>query len=193
MTTSMHTSVQKLFALILIAISLAIGIPIGQVVLRNQKIGRASKTAVELRTAILNYYTEYKRYPSLNEAAGDTEVLTDGSNHLISALMPAQPEGNIPNHVSRRGILFFSAPRAKSVESPGVFGERPNLGLNDPWGNPYAVVYDSNYDGVIEIPKLDIPAQLNTIRGDVAVWSSGRNGAFGMADEDYNDDIYAYP
>ncbi|MEM7010692.1 MAG: hypothetical protein AAF585_04330 [Verrucomicrobiota bacterium] len=138
----------------------------------------------------MNYRTEYRQFPPLRNEGADTKVITDGSDGLISALM-AIPEAASASKLNKRGILFFSGKKAKTEIGFGIYFDGSSHRLNDPWGNPFVIVYDSNYDNKIEVPDRDGDGT-QEIHANVAVWSYGPNGVPGKGEDRRNDDIYSY-
>lgn len=157
---------------------------------QDPRPAKARQTATGLRTALMNYYTEYKHFPQLQDEKVDTKVMTDGSSGLITALL-AVPDADATEKLNRRRILFFSTKKARSKNSFGLYFDGSSYRLNDPWGNPFVVVYDSNYDNKIEVPNSDGNGT-QEIHVPVAVWSYGPNGVPGKGEGRRNDDIYAY-
>ena len=183
--------VELMVVITIIGILTSIAIPIGNEVMKRQRRLHATKIAVELRTALTNYYTEYRRFPALDPGSSrDTEVTTDGSKGLITALM-AVPGAEPTLRLNRRGIQFFSTRPARSHRSPGVVKDGSGYKLNDPWGNPYIIVYDYDNDGQIEAPSLNGEGK-ELIPGTVAIWSHGPNQVLGKGTDSKTDDIYAF-
>lgn len=167
----------------IIGILLTILFPASSQVVKQMRKTQASRAATELRTAITNYYAEYKRFPAVNSSGGggnqDATVDTDSSSGLIGILMGE----------NTRGILFFSEKKAKAREKPGLWFEGENVAgaeLYDPWGNYYHVTIDSNYDNKITVPSRDGSGSDETIFKGAAVWSDG------PLEDSARDDIYTY-
>lgn len=184
------TLVELLVVITIIGILTGILLPVGHQVMKSMRKTQATKTATELRTALMNYYTEYKRFPAVQSAGGDTKLQTDGNTGLISALM-AIKGATKTEQLNRRGILFFSTKKAKTEKSAGIWGSGTTFALNDPWGMPYTVVYDTNYDNQISVPKRDGSGE-EPIFATVAIWSFGPNQEEGKGASKKNDDVYSY-
>lgn len=119
-----------------------------------------ARDAMELRVALTNYYTEYRRFPDLNAGAeGDTETLSDAT--LIQILTGSDAARN------PRQIQFFHA-RSENLD--------PSGGLLDPWGNPYRVVLDTDYDN-----RITVGGEQKSATVDVG--SDGPDGIGGTADD----------
>ncbi len=190
--------VELLVVLTIIGILTSILLPAGHQVTKAMRKTEAQKTATELRTAVMNYYSEYKRYPPVAGAAGtggDVTVETSGSNGLITGLMAA-PGSTYTEEINRRRILFFSTRKAKRPGMAGVYPEGDGYALYDPFFDPdnndnyYRVVFDANYDNVIQVADRSGSGTEDLFAG-AAVWSYGPNRVPGST-KGKNDDVYAY-
>ncbi|HEX7576599.1 MAG TPA: hypothetical protein VF430_01035 [Verrucomicrobiae bacterium] len=84
--------------------------------------------------------------------------------------------------------VFLSARMSGDTSSPGV---GTDLVYRDPWGNPYVITMDLNYDELCEDAFYGLPTVSNNnltalikapdgnyaYRGKVMVWSAGPDGA----------------
>lgn len=147
--------------------------------------GRTKSTANQLAHSIATYYTEYRRYPIPERATGphpwDTYLLSNG-------LLMGELLGD-PSPVNPRGIVFFSANKAringrKEPFSGVHFGSSGSPSLYDRWGNFYRVIMDTDRDGSVELPN----EPTRWIRRGAIVWSLGPDGVDGT-----NDDIGTWP
>ena len=187
--------VELLVVLTIIGILTSILIPTGHQVMKQMRKAECQKTATELRTAIMNYYSEYKRYPQVSTGggSGDTEIVTSGRNGLITALM-AVPKNRYTEEINRRRIKFFSSRQAKRKGMAGTYADGSGYALYDPFRkakpnstpNYYHVKFDTNYDEVIEVPSRTGSGKEDLFAG-VAVWSLGPDGK-----ESSGDEIFAY-
>ncbi|MFT5470645.1 MAG: prepilin-type N-terminal cleavage/methylation domain-containing protein [Verrucomicrobiales bacterium] len=187
------TLVELLVVIVIIGILTSILLPVGSQVMKSMRKTTAGKTATELRTALTNYYTEYKKFPPVNQGSGqDTEIFTDGSTGLIAALMAVSGHP-ATEKLNRRGEQYFSSKMAKKKKgSPGVHKKGNTFSLLDPWGMPYIIAFDSNYDDQLEVPERESGNGTEIIFTNVAVWSYGPNMEKGKGRENKNDDIGTY-
>lgn len=192
------TLLELLVVLTIIGILASLVMPAGnQVTLAMRKM-QATKMATELRTAIMNYYSEYKRFPPLTTGAGveehfgDTKVTTTGESGLIAALLSV-PEDQTAQKLNPRGISFMSSTTAKQKGQAGVWKEGDGYELYDPWGNYYFILFDSNMDNAIKAPSKVDGTFGDSVIAEVAVWSYGPDKEEGKGSKSKkNDDIYAY-
>lgn len=189
---------ELLVVMTIIAILMGILLPVGHQVNKQTRKTMALKTGTELRSAMTNYYSEYKRFPSqdaLNSTSssgnGDISVTTDGSSGLIAGLISV-PENDVARTLNPRRILFFTTRKAKTPASGGIWVDDDEVRLNDPWGEAYHVLWDANYDNVIEVPSRKGEGS-EDLYATVAVWSTGPDKAEGKGEgSTKNDDIHAY-
>lgn len=182
--------VELLVVITIIGILTSIAIPIGNKVRQRGAMVHATQAATQLRTALMNYKSEYKRFPQLQGGEGDTEIETDGSSGLITALL-AVPNAPATEKYNRRKIPFFSGRPAKTSRSGGIVRNGAECKLNDPWGNPFIILYDSDYNNELEVPSGEGEGT-KRVSLTVAVWSYGPNGEPGKGTGSKNDDIYAF-
>jgi len=196
----------------IIAILSSIIIPAGHAVQKNMKKVQAQKTCTELRTGLMSYFSEYKRFPAFPGAAGaDVTVATDATSPIMPTLLGVDVTYN------RRSIQFFSTRPAKAKGMPGLYrASGGELELLDPFmsgqggnSNPYYVMIDSNYDNTLLVPTRDSGGSgggsgadggggggggggtTEEIYTNVAVWSYGADGEQGSTGKS-SDDVTAY-
>ena len=160
-------------------------IPLGQSRTGHPRDHYAQKTATELRTAIMSYYSEYKVFPAIPGAAKDSfgdDILNTRNNLLVELL---HGESGPATAYNRRQIQFFYSPLAKAPISRGLWKD-PVTGrchLLDPWGNPYFLMIDTNYDNTLHPPARPSGVGNEEIYTNVAVWSYGKDGRPGGGDD----------
>jgi len=178
----------------IIAILSSIIIPAGHAVQKNMKKVQAQKTCTELRTALMSYFTEYKRFPAFPGTSGqDTTSPTDSTSPVMSTLLGVDPTYN------RRSIQFFSTRPAKAKGMPGLYKDASGtLELLDPFmsgsggqSNPYFIMIDANYDNTLLVPSRTDNGATEEIYTNVAVWSYGADGEQGSQGKS-SDDVTAY-
>jgi len=155
---SRFTVVETVVLAIVVVLLIASVVFSGRGSLKAAKRAQAANMANQLQTAVLNYYTEYSRYPVPEADDGkDTYFADDDATAwapvifaLCGNINPAHPEqkpkskGLVPNE---RDIAFLSL-RLTDVDSDmGV----PKLPFPDQDGNAryFFMAIDSNYDGKV--------------------------------------------
>jgi prepilin-type N-terminal cleavage/methylation domain-containing protein len=186
---------ELMIVITIIAILSGIVLPAGHQVQQNMKKVTAQKTCTELRTSLMSYFSEYKRFPPFpgGSASDDVEVATDMSSPVIGTLLGVDPTFN------RRAIQFFSSRSAKGKGKPGLWKDSGGVELLDPFlsgsggdSNPYYIKIDSNYDNTLKVPAREkTDSDEEEIYTNVAVWCLGVDGKKG-SDSGKSDDITAY-
>lgn len=187
------TLVELLVVILIIGILTGVLLPVGHQVMQAMRKVAASNTASDLRTALKNYSTEYKKFPPIQQGSrsADIKIKTDSSNGLITALMAVKDSAAV-KELNPRAVQFFTTRTARKPGRAGINGNSAPFSLLDPWGNPYIVSFDSNFDKQLEVPERKSGAGTEIIFTTVAVWSWGPNGEECKGREDRNDDIYSY-
>ena len=166
------TLIELLVVIAIIAVLAAAGFAGGTAALNKARKVSAQAAATSVATAIDQFYTEYSSLPTgaetppmaTNSAAG-VRIL-----NILAGIETAPIE-------NERKVRFLSLKEAKSGNRDGVVyntGTPPQItGMFDPWGLPYYIVMDANYDERLAIsPGNSIPAvNLNGRRA--AVYSLG--------------------
>jgi len=160
----MKTSSCKRFTLIELLVVIAIiGILAGLVfpalgtVRNNAKKSKASSECQAMKTAIVMYESEFSCWPG-NVGSKD---------------------GLVTNYVEMCKILTGKNSKKTVFFEVGV-GYDENKGILDPWGNPYQVILDADYDGKID-NSVQAVKEVNGVnnrngqdlRNKVAVYSYG--------------------
>ena len=154
------TIIEMLVVIAIIAILAGMLLPaISKAKINAQR--KAAKTEmVNIISAIEAYHNEYSRYPTPTNyltqdfTFGDLSVgsstnlyntgsLTDNSD-LMAILMDEDRLVNTDHKKNPRKRAFFNpSKRANTTNEPGL---GPDLVLRDPWGQPYMITIDYDYD-----------------------------------------------
>ncbi len=121
-----------------------------------------------LVSAANRYNREYRLWPVAEPPArGDARFGWRNSNaSVIRILRGIDGEGNEQNRENPSAIDFISeAAEGRKEPSLNEHGE-----VIDPWGQPYEMVFDSNYDSTC---TLDDSAEGPVVGEGVVIWSSG--------------------
>jgi prepilin-type N-terminal cleavage/methylation domain-containing protein len=183
------TLIELFTVMAVVAILFGLAFPAFISVMERTRKTQAKNDLTQIVTAVNAYYTEYGKYPTVSSGAdvtftGTTPGTSSGSSNaaLIDVLRnntnPTGPNFATVTSLNPRGIVFIQPPRsnasnpAKSgIDSAGVW--------YDPWGSPYNVMIDCNYDNQLAInPYSDAPGGQPVYIG-VITWAFGKNGALG--------------
>ena len=105
--------------------------------------GTALATATALESAINNIYTEYGKLPNVG-----SRVTTNSPEglKLLNILLGIDIKSD--NALNSRGIKFLAVREGKNNKNGLICAvdEKSVKGLYDPWGNPFTVELDSDYN-----------------------------------------------
>ena len=163
----------------IIGILAAMAFPGAKGVLDKARKAATENMALQVRTAISAYYTEYRRYPVPKGSSGETTIRSDET--LMDILLGA--DGNKYNP---RGISFYSGKKAKGSKGGLVMNSGGGGQLVDPWGELFYVIMDTDYNNRVEAPfsKKGDQGGNNTVPDNVIVWSTGPDGPEADDDKD---------
>jgi prepilin-type N-terminal cleavage/methylation domain-containing protein len=188
-TNKGFTLIELLTVIAIIAILAALLFPAVQGALKKAEIGQAQTDVGAIVSAVKAYYTEYGIWPVVNSQQGQADQnFRYGDNisnaDLFNVLRSINFGPNSGHALNTRRIVFFDAKTTTKVSAYGVGPDGVN---RDPWGNPYIVVMDLNYDG-----NADFGAPYGIQYGNnVAVVSRGPDGLL-WSGTGKNDDILSF-
>jgi len=138
------TLVELLVVIAIIAVLAAAGFAGGAAAMNKARKLSAQAAATSVATAIDQFYTEYSSLPTGTE----TPVATNSAAGVrILNILAGIETAPIENE---RKVRFLSLKEAKSGNRDGVVyntGTPPQItGMFDPWGLPYYIVMDADYD-----------------------------------------------
>jgi prepilin-type N-terminal cleavage/methylation domain-containing protein len=178
------TLVELLVVIAIVVVLAGAGFSAGGAAIQKAKKTTCLAAATAIETAVNNFYTEYGSMPTDGE--DDETFVTDEAAgvDLLKTLLGED------KNLNPRGIKFLSANEGKANKNGLIYNSSGTevTAMFDPWGGPYNVILDLNYDEKLEAvqPKGagNKPSTLNGRR--VAVWSDGADGvsASGKAADD---------
>lgn len=148
---------------------------------------------MELKSGIDAYQLDYNRFPIDSKIAGANgedapELLTDGNNALVDALMGIPPATNGGTDFNPKRTPYSTFSTAKN-DRHGLVGATRPYKLHDMWGQPYHLVLDTNGDNQVKNPdtaNIDPKLSQNQAAQLVAksaVYSSGKDKTPHTADD----------
>jgi prepilin-type N-terminal cleavage/methylation domain-containing protein len=173
------TIIELLVVILIIGILVGFSFAAFQGVLERAKKVQAKNDLTQIVTAVNAFYTEYGKYPLVTD---DTPIANTAD--LFYTLRAVASGANAPVNgvpaINPRAIVFISPPDVKNPANP-----RSGIGSDgqfyDPWGTPYVVTIDGNYDNQIANPYSDSDGSAGAaqLRSGVIAYSFGKNGALG--------------
>jgi prepilin-type N-terminal cleavage/methylation domain-containing protein len=170
------TLVELLVVIVIIAALASLGIGGGLRALEKAKRTTSMAAARGIESAVNNFFSEYGSMPSED---GDTEVpfsinSTRGKK-LLNTLLGTDTAANT------RGIKFLSITEGKNDANGIIYNADGTVkGMYDPWGGPYHVMLDLNYDEKVA-PYTAAEAAITLNGRRVAVWSNGADNTTGVS------------
>jgi len=168
-STSSFTLTELLVVIAIIALLIGLAFPAYLGVQDQAKRMQAKNDLVQITAAVNAYLTEYGKYPLTPNPPSDTTYGIGITNdQLFNVLRGLSLVGN------PRRIVFLSPPDAKDPIHPhsGMNGTGQYL---DPWGVPYLVRVDTDYDNQVSNPYAQNAGSAPYLRSGVIAWSFGKD------------------
>jgi prepilin-type N-terminal cleavage/methylation domain-containing protein len=163
------TLIELLVVIAIIAILIGLLFPAFRAVQDQAKRTQAKNDLTQIVNAVNAYYTDYGKYPL---ATDDSTITPTGALFNVLRAMDAT---NNP-----RQIVFINPPYVKNDTAGNRrSGVSPTDGqYYDPWGTPYVIKIDGNYDNQLANP-YSLNAGPPTLGIGVIAWSFGTDGQSG--------------
>ena len=164
------TLIELLIVIAIIGILAGLVFPALGVVRNNAKKSKASSECQSLKTAIIMYESEFSCWPA--KASGSSDALVSSTDYIEMC--------KILTGENSKKMVFYEV---------GV-GYDDTKGILDPWGRPYQVILDVDYDGKIK-NTVQAVSEVNKVnnrsgqdlRTKVAVYAYGVDAKDKMAND----------
>jgi prepilin-type N-terminal cleavage/methylation domain-containing protein len=180
------TLIELLVVIAIIAILIGLLFPAFSAVQNQARQTQAKNDLTQIVNAVNAFYTEYGKYPIVTADtifSGTTGSPNNNSDLLYS--LRAIPLGanalvNGVPAINPRSIVFISPPDVKDPANPrSGIGTTTGAGrYYDPWGTPYVIKIDGNYDNQLANP-YSLNAGAATLQIGAIAWSFGKDGQSG--------------
>jgi prepilin-type N-terminal cleavage/methylation domain-containing protein len=171
------TLIELLVVIAIIAILIGMLFPAYRAVQNQARQTQAKNDLTQIVTAVNAYYTEYGKYPVATNDNPITGTTAPSNADLFHTLRAVALGANAGDANNPRKIVFISPPDVKDPNSPrsGIGTAVANIGRYfDPWGTPYVIKMDGNYDNQLANPYSLNAGALNLQIGVIA-WSFGKD------------------
>ena len=168
-STRAFTLIELLVVISIIAVLMGLAFPVFQGVQNTAKKTQAKNDLVQIVTAVNAFYTEYGRYPVGTTNEGPYGGLGASSKPILDEL-----RGLAAVTLNTRAIVFISPPDAKDQTNSRGGIKTSDGQWYDPWGTPYAIILDANYDNEVLNP-FTANAGSVALRAGVITWSFGKD------------------
>ena len=175
---SAFTLIELLVVITIIVILMGLLFPAFRGVQDQGKRAQAKNDLTQIITAINAFYTEYGQYPCGPQTGADGSDYYTNNDKDRRDLMDLLrvPYAATPPVLNPRGIAFLQVP---SVKNDTAGQRRSGIGNSgifyDPWGNPYTVKIDNNYNNVIENPYTENTGAGAGLNLGAIAWSLGKD------------------
>lgn len=177
------TLVELLVVIAIIAVLAGVGTPVYLKALNNAKKEAATVFARQLEQAVNSFYTDQQVMPApsgVQSTEGGTKFVTNSGDgvKVINILAGLEEE------VNTRRVKYLTPKEANKKKTDGAVYDKGNkeiIGLFDPWGSPYTIILDTNYEEKIKVKPGKVETTLNGRRA--AVYSPGQDKKYGNQDD----------
>jgi prepilin-type N-terminal cleavage/methylation domain-containing protein len=191
------TLIELLVVIAMIAILIGLFFPAWKAVQNQARKAQAKNDLTQVVNAVNAFYTEYGKYPlvTVDTIYGPA---ANPNNTLFNELRATAAATQNP-----RQIVFISPAYVRTPTKPrlGIATQATTINgiavaigdLVDPWGTPYNVKIDGNYDNQLANPyTADTGAGPGTLNIGVIAWSWGSNQTQGTANFKASDDVISW-
>jgi len=174
------TLIELLVVIAIIAILIGLLFPAFSAVQNQARQTQAKNDLTQIVNAVNAYYTEYGKYPLVTADTTVTTTSTPNNADLFYTLRAVAMGANASDAANPRKIVFISPPDVKVPTNPrSGIGTTTGAGqYYDPWGTPYVIKIDGNYDNQLANP-YNLNAGGATLQIGAIGWSFGKDGQSG--------------
>jgi prepilin-type N-terminal cleavage/methylation domain-containing protein len=163
------TLIELLTVIAIIAVLMGLLFPAISSVKETARKTQAKNDVMQIVNAVKSYYAEYGKYPG--DAGSDT-TYNSNNNDLFNVLRAKETGSDLENP---RQIVFMEVPPVKDAATPRG-GINSSGVFYDPWGTPYRVILDTDYNNTIANPYSGGNSNIDS---GVLVLSLGKDKAGG--------------
>jgi prepilin-type N-terminal cleavage/methylation domain-containing protein len=175
------TLVELLVVIAIIAVLAGAGFAAGNAAIQKARKVTTLATCTAIESSVNAFFTEYGTMPTTATTDKTYSTKETEGKAIITVLLGYTETATPP--LNTRAIKFLSVKDGKKTADGGTgglitSGTAPNLsvdGLYDPWGGPFFMMLDGDYDDTLKDVKTGQTGSVaKTLNGKkVAVWSEG--------------------
>ncbi len=186
------TLVELLVVIAIIAILASIGFGVGNMAIQKAKRTKCLAVCTGIEGAVNGFFTDYGILPTSTTASAGSDDSPAISTTEADGIALVTVLLGMENTLNTRSVKYLTVKEGKNNKDGVIYtGDTAIQGLYDPWGGPYWVQMDTNYDEMVK-PKPKAANATVTLHGRrVAVWSNGADAATG-ADGKTADDVITW-
>jgi prepilin-type N-terminal cleavage/methylation domain-containing protein len=191
------TLIELLVVIAIIAILVGLLFPAFKAVQNQARQTQAKNDLTQIVNAVNAFYTEYGKYPLCSGVTTDTTYGPNAgtsNSDLFYSLRAVAAGCNASAAVNPRQIVFINPPFVKNDTAGNRRSGVSSIDgqYYDPWGTPYNVEIDGNYDnGLLNPYTNNSGAGPSALTIGVIAWSYGKNTAQGI-DFNADDDVISW-
>ena len=171
------TLLELLIVITIIGILAGIAFPVSNSVIKKARVTQCNQQMSNLITSLKGYQLEYGHVP-ISTTGADSEVTTDNAVFMLSLMGENPSSGNA--YKNPREIDFYEPNYTKSGR--GGWSE-DNQELADPWGEPFVILLDTDFDKKLINPSdttsasgSGASAAPSLLRKEILIYSGGPDG-----------------
>src|SRR4029077_12605913 len=189
------TLIELLVVIAIIAILVGLLFPAFKAVQNQARSTQAKNDLTQIVNAVNAFYTDYGKYPIVTADTIITSSSTPTQADIMCTLRAITCGLNTANAINTRQIAFISP---SYVKNDTVGNRRSGVSPTDnqyydPWGKPYLIEIDGNYDNAVANPYTANAGATPNLSIGVIAWSLGidGSGAQAAASGDKNVGVYS--
>jgi prepilin-type N-terminal cleavage/methylation domain-containing protein len=170
---SAFTLIELLVVIAIIAFLAGLMFPTFQGAREQVRRMQAKNDLIQIVNGTGAFFTEYGRYPLMPATAADTTYGVGVTNDQLFNILRGV---NVTENT--RKVVFLSPPDVKDAGNPrsGIGLAPTNIGqFFDPWGKPYLIRLDTDYDNQVRNPYGANAGSAPLLRSGVIAWSFGKD------------------
>ncbi len=149
------TLVELLVVISIIIVLAAMSFGAAQMAMNKARKTQALADISAIEQSIERFFSEYSRFPNISAQGDELQTAGDAGAELLTILLGKEQTGT--SMQNPRQIPFLSGIKEGKRNRGGIIygqggGSSSIQGLYDPWGNPYHIIMDTEFEDEIRDP-----------------------------------------